>query len=412
MLFRLTKSQRNRELDLFPLTDTLLEFDDTISTKPNATETQTRRKSENKRARLTAKPLHSWIILAGLFGLYVFLIYIFHRMGWVKRSTVIASLTLMASIFFVYVLAFKTKFNLKFQEKHLKLPVMAAVSTAMLYIYYIEPVTQMILVPFVLVFAAYGMYRVSRHSMAWLTVFILFGSICVIFFHFQETQNPALLSLEAMHFLVLLFTLPAFIYLSAKVHHLYQTLHRASRKIKGIEEDAKQDVLINCFNRRYMVAALEEQKLLADQNNTPLCLAVLDLDHFKRVNDQLGHLGGDEVLRLFSRIAQESVRSEDIFGRYGGEEFLLIFPGTSLLPALNTSERIRTEVEAYHWDKNIRNSVTVSIGVTQYIAGESVLELFSRADTAMYLAKEGGRNQVVVEEPFMQSNKIEQITVV
>lgn len=105
------------------------------------------------------------------------------------------------------------------------------------------------------------------------------------------------------------------------------------------------------------------------------------------------------MLRSFARIAQQGVRGGDVFGRYGGEEFLLIFPGTSLLPALNTCVRIRAQVETHAWSGLLKGRVTVSIGVTQYILGESVLEFFSRSDTAMYLAKEGGRNQVVVEEP-------------
>ncbi len=147
------------------------------------------------------------------------------------------------------------------------------------------------------------------------------------------------------------------------------------------------------------MAVLEEQKRYADEHGTPLCLAVLDLDYFKRINDEVGHLAGDEVLRTFSLVAQENIRSSDIFGRYGGEEFLLILPETSLLAALNTAERTREQVEHYPWTGKLRDMVTVSIGLTQYISGESVLDLFSRTDTAMYLAKRGGRNQVVVEEP-------------
>ena len=77
---------------------------------------------------------------------------------------------------------------------------------------------------------------------------------------------------------------------------------------------------------------------------------------------------------------------------------MLIFPATSLLPSLNTFERIRAQVESHAWTGLLKGRVTVSIGVTQYVLGESVLEFFSRADTAMYMAKEGGRNQVVVEE--------------
>ena len=149
-----------------------------------------------------------------------------------------------------------------------------------------------------------------------------------------------------------------------------------------------------------MMSALQEQKQLADDNDDYLCLAVVDLDHFKRINDEVGHLAGDEVLRTFARVAQQHLRKEDVFGRYGGEEFLLLMPSTILLDALNIVERIRELSEAQLWvSAKLRQKVTVSIGVTQYIPGESVLDLFSRADAAMYLAKTGGRNQVVVEEP-------------
>lgn len=134
-----------------------------------------------------------------------------------------------------------------------------------------------------------------------------------------------------------------------KVPLLHGILHRASHKLKNIQEDAQRDTLLGCFNRRYIVAVLEEQKQLADEAGISLCLAVMGLDHFKRINDELDHLGGDEVLRSFARVAQENVRAGDLFGRYGGEEFLLIFPATSPLPALNTCERIRAQVESHFW---------------------------------------------------------------
>ena len=200
--------------------------------------------------------------------------------------------------------------------------------------------------------------------------------------------------------LVLALTLPGLILLGRRMRHLYRALYKASIKIEHVQEDARRDALTGSYNRRYMMSALQEQKQLADDNDDYLCLAVVDLDHFKRINDEVGHLAGDEVLRTFARVAQQHLRKEDVFGRYGGEEFLLLMPSTILLDALNIVERIRELSEAQLWvSAKLRQKVTVSIGVTQYIPGESVLDLFSRADAAMYLAKTGGRNQVVVEEP-------------
>jgi diguanylate cyclase (GGDEF)-like protein len=298
-----------------------------------------------------------------------------------------------------FYLIFKTRTNFYFREQRLKLPILSTILFCMLVVVYLDPATQLIFTAFSFISLAYGMYRIPTKTLSSVIVAVLISLGIIITLHYWQWHNLALLKLEVMHFFVLALSLPLFAFQIGKVQHLNRILHRASRKIKYIQEDAKKDVLIDCFNRRYMVAALEEQKQLADQNGTPLCLAVIDLDHFKKINDELGHLGGDEVLRTFSRIAQENVRADDLFGRYGGEEFLLIFPTTSLLPALNTSERIREEVEHYPWNFALRGGVSISIGVTQYVAGESVLELFSRADTAMYLAKQGGRNQVVVEEP-------------
>lgn len=319
-----------------------------------------------------------------------------------QKSTLLLLAGLIALGMISFFVTFKAKLNIHFREQRLKLPIIVVAFCFMLLIFYLDPATQIIFTPFAFIAIAYAMYRIRTNTLSIVVACTLLGFGIIIFLHYRQWQNPALLKLEVMHFLVLLLSLPLFIFQINKVQHLNRILRKASRKIKYIQADAKRDVLIDCFNRRYMVAALEEQKQLADENSTPLCLAVVDLDHFKKINDELGHLGGDEVLRIFSRIAQENVRSEDIFGRYGGEEFLLIFPTTSLLPALNTSERIRGEVEHFPWDEALEHGVSVSIGVTQYIPGESVLELFSRADTAMYLAKQGGRNQVVVEEPVIE----------
>lgn len=394
MLFRRDK-HAGPKAEVFPLTDTLIDFDDTVAAEPEPL----RRKAELNKAPVKRSITQKWMIGGALTGLYLLATIVFYKFDLAKISTVFALIGMLAAMALSFFVVFQTKINLSFNEKRLKLPIVSLAFTGMLVIFYLDPATQIIFTPFAFIAVSYGMYRISTAKLSLLVSGVFIGLALVITLHYQQSHNLALLKLEAMHFIVLLLSLPAFIFLVGKVQHLHRVLHKASRKIKYIQEDAKRDVLIDCYNRRYMVAALEEQKQLADHNHTPLCLAVIDLDHFKRINDEVGHLGGDEVLRTFSKVAQENVRTSDIFGRYGGEEFLLIFPDTSLLPALNTSERIRSQIEHFPWEGALRGRVSVSIGVTQYIPGESVLELFSRTDTAMYLAKQGGRNQVVVEEP-------------
>lgn len=405
MLFR-RKKPISTNSDFFPLTDTLMDFGDTLPARGNGDQEKSRRQIVlTDQAKLPQK----WLIGSVFIAMYLLAIVLFSGMDLARKSTVFILLGAIVFAVLAFIFIFKSGLNQGFRESRLKLEMIATAFAGMLLVFYFDPATQIVFTPFAFVALTYGMHRIPSKIFAMLVAAVLLGFALVISLHYRQWHNLALLKLEAMHLLALLLSLPIFVAQIGKVQHLNRILHKASRKIKYIQEDAKRDVLVDCFNRRYMVAALEQQKQLADAHGTALCLAVIDLDHFKKINDELGHLGGDEVLRSFSRIAQDNVRSEDIFGRYGGEEFLLIFPKTSLLPALNTSERIRSQVEHFSWDDALEQGVSISIGVTQYIPGESVLELFSRADTAMYLAKQGGRNQVVVEEPVLEKMPIEVI---
>lgn len=389
--------------DAFPLTDAILEFDDS-SDEPAAQRHLSRREMDlagQPRDRAAAR---RWWVASALIALYFLALLGFHALGMVQARTVFVALALVAVGVPGFALAFALGLHHRARDKQLKLPIAMVASASLLVLCYLDPILQILMAPFAFIVVAYAMYRVSGRALMALAGMLMGGYALVIGLHHAEQGNEALLRLELAHWLSLALALPAFILLIGKVQKLHRILHRASRKIRNIQEDAQRDTLVGCFNRRYTVAALEEQKQLADESGIPLCLAVIDLDHFKRINDELGHLGGDEVLRTFSRVAQDNVRAGDIFGRYGGEEFLLIFPGTSLLPALNTCERIRAHVESHAWPAALQSRVSVSIGVTQYILGESVLEFFSRADTAMYMAKEGGRNQVVVEEPVSKGD--------
>ena len=406
MLFR-RKKPTSSNSDFFPLTDTLMDFDETIPSDPAQEESVPRRRSAHPAKHSKRSIPQKWFIAGTLIAIYLLANFVFFKADLLKKSSLHVLISLVVIGILTFFVIFKTRLNIYFRERRLKLPIVVMAFSYMLIVFYLEPATQIIMTPFAFIAIAYGMYRIHTKTLYVVIGCALAGFALVILMHYRQWHNLALLKLEILHFLVLLLALPAFVFQIGKVQYLNRVLNRASRKIKYIQEDAKKDVLIDCFNRRYMVAALEEQKQKADENSTPLCLAVIDLDHFKKINDELGHLGGDEVLRIFSRVAQENIRAEDIFGRYGGEEFLLIFPATSLLPALNTSERIRSQIEYFPWDGALQQGVSVSIGVTQYIPGESVLELFSRADTAMYLAKRGGRNQVVVEEPVFDKEDSE-----
>lgn len=333
---------------------------------------------------------------------YLLVIGVFYSQDLVDQVTMTAAIVLAACAMATFCGIFYSGMNQKASEKNLTTPIILCALAMMLWIAYAAPATRIVFAPFAFVVIAFGVYRLSQKTMLLLSSVALVGYAGVIGLHYAQLSDLSLLKLELLHWFVLALTLPGFVLLTGRVQRLHSALLKASTKIKDIEENAQRDALLGCYNRRYIVAVLEEQKRVADETGTDLCLAVIDLDHFKLVNDEVGHLAGDDVLRTFARIAQDNVRQGDVFGRYGGEEFLLVLPETSLLAALNSAERIREQVESYAWSEKLKRSITVSIGLTQYIPGESGLDLFSRTDTAMYMAKRGGRNQVVVEEPTVQ----------
>lgn len=334
--------------------------------------------------------------------LYLLILAVFHTQDLISRTALVTIASVVCAGMVSFYSIFASGVNQKAREKNLTMPIAVFALGTLLLTMYIAPQSENVFVPFLFLVVAYGMYRLSTRTMLMLTACALIGYAAVICLHARQQPNPGELKMAMLHWLVLALTLPGFVVLAGRVRRLHSALYLAGVKIKHIEEHARRDPLLGCYNRRYTIAALEEQKRLADDSGVPLCLAVIDLDHFKSINDDVGHLAGDEVLRSFSRIAQENVRQQDIFGRYGGEEFVLVLPETSLLAALNIAERIREQTEHHSWQGALQRPVTVSIGLTQYIPGESVLDLFSRTDTAMYLAKRGGRNQVVVEEPSIE----------
>jgi diguanylate cyclase (GGDEF)-like protein len=161
---------------------------------------------------------------------------------------------------------------------------------------------------------------------------------------------------------------------------------------------ATRDVLTGLFNRRAVMESLSHHIALAKRNGLPMCLLMLDVDHFKYVNDTYGHLSGDRVLRQMAKTLAERTRAQDQVGRFGGEEFLVIVPDTDVDGALTLAETLRTSIEnvAFVTEEGKAINVTVSIGVSQLRASDAQQpeKLIASADQALYRAKLGGRNRV------------------
>lgn len=182
---------------------------------------------------------------------------------------------------------------------------------------------------------------------------------------------------------------------NAALHEQISKIHDLQEKLR---EQANRDSLTGLFNRRYLEGTLEREMARCKREGTPITMLLLDIDHFKLINDTYGHQAGDEVLRVFGRLLQESARTEDIVCRYGGEEFLLVLPKMPLDIARERGEQLLKLFDGTTISfGDLRIHVTTSIGIAGApLHSESAEGLIRCADEALYLAKHRGRNQVVV----------------
>jgi diguanylate cyclase (GGDEF)-like protein len=176
---------------------------------------------------------------------------------------------------------------------------------------------------------------------------------------------------------------------------LYKRGIQLKEAYKRIEELAELDELTGSFNRRCIMRMLDDEIAHAERTKSPLSVALIDLDWFKRINDTHGHPTGDEVLRTFAITIFANIRSLDKFGRYGGEEFLLVLPGTQHEEGQEILERLRLIVADLDWSAlSPSMSVTLSAGVAMLNQNESSDAILARADSALYAAKARGRNRI------------------
>ena len=215
---------------------------------------------------------------------------------------------------------------------------------------------------------------------------------------------------ELAHFIIKITSLDMSLaietYHSTEVHDLEDSITVCREESELLRRSLRFDTVTRVHSRAFVVQALEEKLVLAAKSGDPLCAVMADLDHFKQINDAHGHQVGDHVLHDVATRMVTGARSSDIVGRYGGEEFLIIFENASLDVARDLSERIRIRVLA---DPFVEDStalhVTVSLGVAEARDGDDAETLIRRADMALYEAKTAGRNRVRTELDITESSK-------
>ncbi len=218
--------------------------------------------------------------------------------------------------------------------------------------------------------------------------------------HYDPILFPA--RVEAAHFGLAAGCLLAVTLLTGEMSKLRSSLKQQKQELLSavgkIRTLATIDELTCLANRRYMNEVLTNEERRGPSDGRPMCIALLDIDFFKNVNDQFGHDGGDMVLRTFAAAARAELRSADVLARWGGEEFLLMLPETEIGEALFVLKRMGDRVRAIRIpDLDMERDVTFSAGLVERRGNEPFSETISRADGAMYRAKTSGRNRVETE---------------
>ena len=301
-------------------------------------------------------------------------------------------------IVFFFVL-FRSGLNLRFADPSLTAEMIGASILLLAWIMYEAPLARGPLALIYLVALPFGVLRLETRNLLALALLALGAHVAVVLFTF--IRDPGMdLRAAAIELFVLFAVLPWFAFMGGyvnKLRHRFSDSNRQLTEAYGrIEQIAIRDELTGVFNRRLLMDALAREHSRSKRLNASYSVCLFDLDHFKTINDSWGHAAGDAVLKHFALIASSDLREIDVFGRYGGEEFLLILPDTAQRGAAAAAERVRAGVLAADFPQvPAGHRVTVTAGVATSRADEGTVALLARADRGLYEGKAAGRNRVV-----------------
>jgi diguanylate cyclase len=335
----------------------------------------------------------SYLLDAGLFALYA-----------LAGTTTFATPILYGICGVTSALAFlvlsETGFNDRFSDHYLTLAQAFVSSSIMLGGVYFAPEIGFAFCYLFFIILSFATLRMSARQAGIVWTFTTAGLAMVLMMTDKPLDMPTSSWAERVITLVfLIVTLGRCIAMGLFAISMRDALYKRGKELKAanerIEELAQLDELTGALNRRFVMKELDDELLRCVRHDQPCSVALIDLDWFKRINDTFGHPAGDEALRTFAITIFANIRGIDKFGRYGGEEFLLILPDTPQSTAIRTLDRLRDIVSGLDWAAiSPSMTVTLSAGVTSIRTNDTTDSVLSRADRALYRAKESGRNRI------------------
>lgn len=324
------------------------------------------------------------------------------QMGFIDKNGGIISIALMVFLLGLFFILFQTGLNQKFKDPSLTSAQILVSCFILLFVMYWAIESRGVFSLILLVSFIFGIFRLPAHSLVLLSTLVFCGYMLMILLVYNFRPIYINLDLEILRGIVLGVVLYWFSVVAGHVSQLRKKLQDTNKQLeeslKVIGDLAIQDELTKISNRRHLLTLLDQEKKRSDRTKAPFCVCLIDIDHFKTVNDMYGHFMGDAVLKNFALLVHRAIRTTDYFGRYGGEEFLLVLTNTTAEGALIGIKRIREKLLKTQLAE-IPRVITVSVGITQYRPQEKVTETIERADKAMYKAKQQ-RNSIVVDEFF------------
>jgi diguanylate cyclase (GGDEF)-like protein len=311
----------------------------------------------------------------------------------VERLAVIAGTFLLinAGLFAV----FRLGWNLHFRDPSLTLFQVLTGVAANAFVLSMGNQIQFLAVPFFSSMFVFAMLRLTPTEVMWVAFGVLVAYCAALGLRIDDPGGPVDARLDLVNFALVVISA---IWYGAAASYISNLRARLRASVETIEQLAIRDGLTGAWNRRHIDALFSDELQRQVRFGGRLSAALLDLDHFKNINDLHGHPAGDAVIRAVAAGLQRELRAIDHLGRFGGEEFLAVLPGTGLEDARLCAERLRAAVAALNVLPDPKLRVTISIGIAESAAGESPADFLSRIDRALYRAKHNGRNRVEADE--------------
>jgi diguanylate cyclase (GGDEF)-like protein len=336
--------------------------------------------------------IRRFLMAAAGYTLCIILAYVSYLAGIMEWRGVAGGLILFPVINIVLYIIFRTGLNLRMADPSLTaIQICAAVLVTMYAMYFARESRGVLLLIYVVAFL-FGIFRLDTRGFLYVSVFTFVTYSIDLFLLHQFRPQGINFTMEYVQLFVFAVVLVAFSVIGGYISGMRAKLNKS---LVIIKEMSIRDELTGAYNRRHIMEQLENERQRVSRGGARFALAMLDIDHFKSVNDTLGHLAGDEILRGTSDVIRNNLRSVDLYGRFGGEEFLILMTQADIKGAMLCAERIRGAVERKRFPKvGTDFKVTVSLGLTDYRGNEKIDAMIARADKALYRAKDGGRNRV------------------